>query len=291
MEILCRDFERMWNELFDARSSLSGRPMSGAAGKAASQASEPEAMVSGRERALLDHAAGCPACGRIAVRYQRLDQALQHWGPPPTASASLTDRILAAIPTDTMARTRPATATTPARRAWRAGPLTAAAAILVAMTLGLLSRAMLESPRQPHPDAPIVHFPARSRDPFADGRMFNTALADATDATWDLARLASEPAARISRQVLEAATSPERPQISEAGSAKGAAPDSVTALSLGALAPDSAAAVASLQQVGDHLASGVKPLSTTARQAFSFLLVPARDKAETRARPAGARGA
>ena len=120
--------------------------------------------------------------------------------------------------------------------------------------------------------------------------MLNSALADATDATWDLARVASEPAARISRQVFDAAVSPERAPA-QPGVAGDAIPESGTVLSLDALASDSAAAVATLQQVGDHLASGVKPLSSTARQAFGFLLGPARPKPDARPHAPVARGA
>ncbi len=40
------------------------------------------------------------------------------------------------------------------------------------------------------------------------------------------------------------------------------------------LGPDAAGASDVLQQVGDRLAAGVRPLSSTARHAFGFLLGP-----------------
>ena len=117
-------------------------------------------------------------------------------------------------------------------------------------------------------------------------------MAEATAATWDLARSASEPAARISRQVLDAATQadhdPSLPTLTPAWE-----PNAAGALvpSLAALAPDTAAAETALQQVGDHLATGVRPLSDTARHAFGFLLGPANAKTEVPANPPAPKGA
>jgi hypothetical protein len=85
------------------------------------------------------------------------------------------------------------------------------------------------------------------------------ALADATSATWDLAREASAPAARLGRDVLGAAALPGSPTAPET-------PD-----------PSASAAVV-LRQVGDRVNEGVRPLSGSARHAFSFLLGPALDE-------------
>jgi len=86
--------------------------------------------------------------------------------------------------------------------------------------------------------------------------------------------------------VLDAATGPElNPSLPSPGG------DPVSVPSFGSLAPDSAAAVAMLQQVGDRLATGVRPLSTTARHAFGFLLGPAVARPEARTNPASAKGA
>ena len=119
----------------------------------------------------------------------------------------------------------------------------------------------------------------------------NSALAEATAATWDLARSASEPAARISREVLDAATKTDHAPV-EAASITSAGPVTANALvpSLDSLVPD-AAAGAMLQQVSDHFAHGVRPLSDTARNAFGFLRGPTLTKPEVRLNPPAQKGA
>jgi hypothetical protein len=125
----------------------------------------------------------------------------------------------------------------------------------------------------------------------ADYRALNTALADATAATLDLAWAASEPAARISRQVIDAASE----QTSPTETAPAAAHDSIAMVvsvpSLDALAPDTAAAAAMWHHVGDSLAGGVRPLTSTARHAFGFLFGPAQAKPELNSRPRSEKGA
>jgi hypothetical protein len=117
-------------------------------------------------------------------------------------------------------------------------------------------------------------------------RALNEAVAGATEATLDLARSASEPAARISLQVLGAATDPELDR-----SAAGPGANAPAVPSLGSLAPDSATAAAALLHVGDHIAAGVHPLSTTARHAFGFLLGSGGAKPDVRTSPPVAKGA
>ena len=105
-------------------------------------------------------------------------------------------------------------------------------------------------------------------------------------ATWDLARSASEPAARISREMLEATTRPAEFESDPRSDGTVAGEDhvpisrpmglTVSVPSLAPFAPDPSAASAALQQVGDHLADGVRPLSDTARHAFGFLMGSAR---------------
>jgi hypothetical protein len=113
-----------------------------------------------------------------------------------------------------------------------------------------------------------------------------------TAATLDLARAASEPAARIGRQVIDAAARPD-PAASETEPA--GEPDSIALVvsvpSLNALAPNPAAAAAMWHQVGDGLADGVRPLTSTARHAFGFLLGPAQPKPELRSTPPADKGA
>jgi len=255
---------------------------------------EPQPAANDRERLLLDHAAGCPACREVAARYETLRLALRVWGHPPAAPAGLADRILAAAQAQAQSLPRWRAGTYRTQRFWQAGlPLaTVAAAVVAAVTVGLLMpKLTVDQPRLNHPTpgaamSPRGGHPASASPASADARALNEAVAGATAATWDLARSASEPAARISRQVLDAATGPElNPSLPVPGG------DSVSVPSLGSLAPDSATAVAMLQQVGDGLATRVGPLSTTARRAFGFLLGPTLAKPEVRTNPPAAKGA
>ena len=293
MGMMCRDFERMWNELIDARSPLFRPPEPVRAGRPTPGTRETDESAAGRERALLDHAASCSACGQVAQRYQVLARRSAPGGRRPMHQPGWRIESWPRCPRRLCLDRAPSIGTVRARRFWRIGlPMAAAAAaIAAAITVGLLSRQVIDPARRMQPGPLAATIPAPNREPdAAAGQMLNTALADATDATWDLARSASEPAARISRQVFDAAISPEgTPAQTRIGS--GAVPESATVLSLDAFASDSAAAVATLQQVGDHLASGVRPLSSTARQAFGFLLGPARPKPEARGHLPGARGA
>ena len=88
-------------------------------------------------------------------------------------------------------------------------------------------------------------------DPSAT-RPLGDSLAEATSATWELAREASAPAARIGRVAWIEAPAPS-PAI-------GVAP------------PSPSPGV--LREVGSRVGAGVRPLSGTARNAFGFLLDP-----------------
>src|SRR5688500_11272605 len=88
----CRDFDRTWNDRLDD----GGEP--------------PEA----EGRALEAHAAECPPCRDLAVRYRTLRHALLAWGPPPAVPEGFADRFLARLD---VAEVRPASRAT-ALRAW-----------------------------------------------------------------------------------------------------------------------------------------------------------------------------
>ena len=261
----CRECERIWNELFENSSPSAGD----------------------REQALLEHAVDCPTCRQRAAGYQALRQAILAWGEPPAAPATLADRILVAVRAQTPSVRQRAGISRTVIRLRRSSPvLTAvAASILAVVAAGVIAVMTIEPARgrqrmaSARPAAPRSGFSDSSEHP-----RLNEALASATEATWDLARSASEPAARLSRQFLDAATVADLEQNSAASAA-------VSVPSLNALAPDSAAAVATIQQVGDRLTSGVRPLSSTARHAFSFLFGPVPPKPDIRANPPAARGA
>jgi hypothetical protein len=294
----CREFERACNELIDAGLPITGRGAaagSHADGRGpAAHTREPKRAANDRDRLLLDHAARCPACRAVAARYEILQRALATWGPPPAAPAGLADRILAAAEAH-QPSVPPSRGGRRTERFWRARlPLaTVAATIVAAVTVGVLmprltvARSRLKQ-RAPRGALTPVRGGAVGSDPASSGVLtIDEALAGATAATWDLARSASEPAARISRQVLGAAT---EPQVNRSLARPGD-DDLVLLPSLDSLAPGSNAAVAMLQQVGDRLSTRVSPLSNTARHAFGFLLQPTPAKTDVRTNPPAAKGA
>jgi hypothetical protein len=236
----CRDFERLINEQLDARG-----------------ASSPEL-----ERALASHGAACPACRATSLRYQALRQAIADWGPPPSAPADFADRFLSHWESS---RSQ-VEAVAPARilKFWPVVlPLAAAAGLLVAVGLGVRSGrpgpAPTSTAERPGPASPPV---ARSIDPAA----LSDALAEATAATWDLARETSNPAARVGLEVLDAA------ELAE------------TTVSL-SVAEEGGPAVEVFQGMGERVNERVSPLSGTARHAFSFLLGPVAEPAEAEVPP------
>jgi hypothetical protein len=171
-------------------------------------------------------------------------------------------------------------------------------AALIGLTLLRISRNRIDGLAAPAQLAGNdVHSVAGSENAAHPSTALNRALAEATSATWDLARSASEPAARISRDVLDATKQgePGSSQASRDTSATGPSETmeglailTVPVPSLEPLAPDASAV---LQQVGDRLSTGVEPLSNTARHAFGFLLGPPRDGTGARTNGRTARGA
>ena len=214
----CRDFDRTWNDRLDAR----GEP--------------PEA----EGLALEAHAAACPACRALAVRYRTLRQALVAWGPPPAVPAGFADRFLERLD---VAEARPASRA-PALRAWSI-PIAMAASLLLAVFLA--NRRSDRGGRAEPGPAPAPSVASAAPRPLTD------ALAEATSASWDLARHASAPAARIGRQVFDSASV-------RLPSATFSRPVRVRPVS------------GVLQSVEERVNAGVRPLSGSARRAFGFLL-------------------
>lgn len=264
----CRDFQRICDELLDADADLAHDG-------------------DGDGARLAAHAAECPSCRAIEARYQLLQQAIRAWRQPPAPSPAFVDRILVA------AQTEPAIIPAAAGRPWpmnrdglRIVAGLAATALVGVILAGLLPRAGRVDHAVSHP--PVVDRTASP--PRVPSPSFNRALAEATSATWDLARSTSEPAARLGREVLDAGEDEgaARPAAAEptatAQHAKGLASLSVPVPSLEPLAPDASAV---LQQVGDQISAGVRPISSTARQAFGFLLGPDRRPASRAGAAAG----
>jgi hypothetical protein len=175
----CRDTERLWNELLDARDTP--RP--------------------DLESALDAHARACPACTAVASRYRALRLALDALPPPLTAPAESVARVVRAVeaapPAEVIPYRRP---TLTARAGWIA--TAAAAAIVVAIGLWRVPpgrQARLADAPMPPPAATSLA----------------SALADATSATLELARDASAPAGRVGRAVLASAALPaaEPPEL------------------------------------------------------------------------------
>jgi hypothetical protein len=231
----CREFERLINEQLDAREAASVEV----------------------ERALETHRSACRSCHAISARYQVLGQALATRGPAPAAPADFAARFLErlasgailAVPDDPIQRP----ILKLVRAYWPVGA--AAAALLLSVWIGgLASRdaGPAAAPAAAGP-VPLVRRAPRSIDPVA----LSAALAEATEATWDLARATSAPAARVGLEVLDAA------ELSE----------TTGSLSL-PLSEESGSTSEVLEGVGERVSQGVRPLSGTARSAFSFLLGP-----------------
>ncbi len=273
----CQDCDQIWTQLLDAEPLSRSRVATGF---------EPSPqLLAEREQAACTHALSCPRCRQVQAGYETLRRALRAWvcsaRPELTSSPAHVERILAEQQTGSSRR---------ARR-WRAalplGATVAVAACLIALVLAplpwRLERVTTDrgSGRAAAPSSGIALHPSnRPSDPHA----LSAALANATAATWDLARTTSEPAARLGRQVLESATQGENPA---AGGAAAADPTFSSYPGLDSLAgvlpivPQSPPGSALLQQVGDGLSASVRPLSSTARQAFGFLRIPALEKNDT----------
>ena len=211
----CRDFERVWNERLDAR----------------------DPAQSATARALDGHAASCTSCRAVGARYQALVLAIQSATATPAPPPGFMDRVLAAVERDD----RPVAG----RIVPRLARLAAAAAVVAAVAIGV----RVGAPGVKRSVAPTTVARVRAIDP----KDLTDALADASSATWDLAREASAPAARVGRQVLDSAELP-------GGS---------TSVSLtGGVRP----AADVWRGVEDRVNAGVVPFEGTARHAFGFLL-------------------
>jgi hypothetical protein len=300
----CHDFQRKWHELLDAdaaeRATSAGLHATGTGPGRDPVDDESEAL-------LLSHAADCPACRPIAVRYQTLRQAIRGWRQPPVPPDDLVQRILSA-PADIRLRILVAGRVRSLLRAHQPVVLLTglvAASLLLALLLPAINQ-MLDSKRTNPPGnvpvGPVVdlHSVPGPVEPSADRWVLNRALAEATSATLELARTASEPAARISHDMLDSSeraaevtvNPPAEPTpAATAGPDEGPVRLSVSLPSLDPLTSEGTSASEVLHQVGDRLSEGAAPISSTARHAFGFLLGSPAGRAgppAARATPTGA---
>jgi hypothetical protein len=228
----CREFGELWDDLLDARWEASSQ----------------------LERSLEAHASDCSRCRAVSGRYQVLRQAISGLRAP-TPSAESIERLYAL----TVPASPPTIPIGPPRPRHRLRGSLVAAASFALIWLGGGGRPAPEPSVRPAPGVDSMAGVAR--------RPLGLALADATEATLDLAREASAPASRIGREMfgLDEASAPS------------------TAVPSPALADESAnesrttdkPAPGLLKAVGDRVVAGVGPISGSARHAFSFLLGPA----------------
>jgi hypothetical protein len=291
----CQDFDQVWNELLDAETAgACGAPDDAPIGRSPSD----------REQAAREHAANCPTCLLGQARYELLRQALRCWRlaprPASSAPADLVERILAVVPRSFGSSSLPIVQTRLGTRRRRLGlPLGAAiaavAAVLILFTMPITWDRKLpdvgNTPRGVMNQRSNISGLAPSLSRRQRGRPdLSASVAGATAATWDLAVTASEPAARLGRGVLVAAT---QTRIGSSGRSQTEPPDaglpSIPSLLQGL--PDSPPGSALLQEVGDSLSATVRPLSSTARQAFGFLRAPSLEKNDNRISPPASKGA
>jgi hypothetical protein len=224
----CREFESHWNDLLDAHSA--GSPQ--------------------LERAMEAHASACERCRSVSSRYQVLRQAISAWTALPAPSAASIERLYElTVPSTPLL--------IPARRSrlvrWL--PMASAAALFALAWVGWSAWRARPLPEDFAPALNSAPSVATNHAPI--GRPLEAALADATEATIDLAREASAPAARIGREILDL------DNLMDSVTIKGPAP----------IAEDSSASDL-LQNVGQRVNASVKPITGSARHAFSFLLGP-----------------
>ncbi len=239
----CQDFERYWNEWLDAEHDT-------AFGVAANRS-----LNDLPSRTDLDaHAASCPACAAIHVKFDTLRTAIAALPAPPAPSPEFVARL------HEVAKESPRTLLAfPSRNRWL---ITAAAALVVLGVTLAVVRPWTQAEKAP---VLVAHNEVEPRS-------ITAALAEATSATLDLAREASAPAGRVGREVLSSAGLPD-------------ASNSDISLDIPA-APSSDL----LNSVGHSVGEGVKPLSGSARQAFGFLIRATTGEAVEPASPTSPRG-
>lgn len=240
----CRDFDHIWNRLLD------GEPRSRRRDDAHAHSAATRTEL---ETRLREHAAACEECRERHRRFEALRRALSAWAALPQVSAAptqmLTERVLRAVE--------------PRRRRSRA-----AASALAAAAVGAAVVVIASFKPSFRPDATLKSPPTALNEPRKESGLLRAAVNNATAASWQLARLTTEPAARLGREMIDAsfAFPPREPPV----------------LEMALLEPFPAASTADadsyapelFSRMGGYLTAGVEPVSTTAREAFGFLRPP-----------------
>lgn len=210
---------------------------------------DPAAFPASTVARLEEHERICGPCARLAHGFRAM--AIRRVAPP--VPSGMTDRILAARSESV---SRPDRGRFPARAwlGWASG--LAAAAVLVLVVL---------RPMRPG----VVPVPERKPIPaVVPSRPWTVALAEATSATLDLAREASAPAARVGQGVI----------VATRGS------DVSWPVAVDPPLPTEDV----LESVSRRVRDEVRPLSGSARKAFSFLLGPGSASTSGPSRDSGA---
>ena len=212
----CRSYEDHWHDWLDARGA------------------EPEGLV----RALEEHESACAACREQGRGYRALRRAIGGMVPAPAAPEGFAARF---APGGDLAGevARPAILPARPRPGGRIRIWPAAAAALVAALIGVRGGRV----------------DRKGPEVAAARRPLSAALAEATSASWALARATSAPAARVGRDAIGEAAELDLPTLAIVG-------------------PEAAAVPGPPRAAVDAFPAGVRPLSGSARHAFGFLLAP-----------------
>jgi hypothetical protein len=248
----CREFENRWHDLLDARS----------------------VAVAEVDATMEAHASACDHCRAVSGRYQLLRLSVGSLAPPPPASAQSIERLRAL-------RVPPARPTIPF------GPRLAQIGLAAsALAASLLAVAWIGRDRGATAPGVVASPPLVVARPVPPPKApeLGPSLAEAKEATFDLAMELSAPASRIGWEVFDLRRSPgpwiETNTETELDPEPEPKPALVTTgLDLPISGP--------LRSVGERIEAKVRPIAGPARHAFSFLLDPLQGNEAAKPGPRG----
>ncbi len=251
----CLEFETLWNQRLDA---IRGPDSVSESSREAADSSPSSC------EALEEHAANCASCRALANRYRVLQHSIEALtlSDSPRPPNDFAARFLAEHE-ELLSASRSRTLSV----RWSL----AAAAILLA-ALGLFAR------REQPPERILVDRPidlpqdviAGAEDPVISPRIrpLNETLAEATSVTLNLMWEASEPAARLGRDVLGSYRIPSAPTLTD----DVPVPLDLAEIDAPALTLTNESEKDVLRSLGEQVGGGVRPLSRPALNAFAFLM-------------------